>query len=55
MPRHEWQTVALPKDLKNKVEDAVEKNRYPTGKYHSISHWIVEAVKEKLEREEAKE
>ena len=54
MSREDWRTVALPKLLKDKVEKVVEKDRYPAGKYHSISHFVVEAVKEKLAREEAK-
>jgi len=54
MPRGEWKSVPLPTQMIDTVDGIVEKNKYPIGKYHSRSHYIIEAVKEKLEREEAK-
>jgi len=54
MPRGEWQSIPIPKELLAVVDEIVEKNKYPMGKYHSRSHYIVQAVKEKLARENAK-
>ena len=52
MTRADWTTIAIPRDLKDRVKKLIDRDKYPVGKYHSINHFVVEAVKEKLGHEE---
>lgn len=50
----DWKTgVALPSEIVEEIDECVERDRYPLGKYHSRSHFVVEAIKEKLQKEKS--
>lgn len=48
----DWKTgVALPSEIVEEIDDCVERNKYPMGEYRSRSHFVIEAIKEKLQKE----
>jgi len=51
MPRKNWHSVVVPDELIKVVDQIVAENKYPLGKYRSRNDFIVQAVKEKIERE----
>jgi len=56
MPRGKWTSVSLPDEIIKKIDEIIEKDKYPIGKWRNRSHFIVEMLKEKLrELEEKKE
>jgi Arc/MetJ-type ribon-helix-helix transcriptional regulator len=47
-----WKTgIALPLEIVTEIDKRVEKDKYPKGKYFSRTHFVIEAVKEKLRNE----
>lgn len=48
----DWKTgVALPSEIVKEIDECVASDKYPKGKYHSRTHFVIEAIKEKLHKE----
>jgi len=49
-----WKTgVALPSELIEEIDECVKRSKYPKGEYHSRTHFVIDAIKEKLKKENA--
>jgi Arc/MetJ-type ribon-helix-helix transcriptional regulator len=47
-----WKTgIALPSEVIKQIDKCVNSNKYPMGTYHSRTHFVIEAIKEKLQKE----
>ena len=54
MPRSgktNWKYIAIPDWLKEEIVKVVVADKYPKGKWHSVDHFFIEAVKAQIERE----
>jgi len=54
MPRSgktRWKYIAIPDWLKDEIVEVVSGDKYPKGKWHSVDHFFIEAVKAQIERE----
>jgi Arc/MetJ-type ribon-helix-helix transcriptional regulator len=48
----DWKTgVALTSEIVREIDECVASDKYPMGKYHSHTHFVIEVIKEKLEKE----
>jgi hypothetical protein len=57
MPRTtkaKWKYVGITSQLKEQIKEIVNADHYPEGKWHSIEHFVVEALKQAVITEKAK-
>jgi len=53
-PRSEktkWKYVGLPDWLVAKIDEAIEKDKYPQGRWHSRDEWVIEHLKQILPKQ----
>lgn len=52
MGKPKYNYVPIPTEIAELVDKAVEADSYPVGRYRSKAHYVVEAVKAQLRRED---
>jgi len=52
--RNKWVYIAIPRELAQIIDKIVEENKYPMGKYRSRNHFVLETLKQTLEKYERK-